>query len=613
MTIRKKLFACLSALALSIMLLATLSFLSMGNSKTALDSIIKDRVVPMRDLKTVADKYAVDIVDASHKARNGNFSFARSAAKVRDGSRMLRQHWKAYRATQITGKEAILAAEAEARMRIADQHVAELQTILNNGDRAALDSFVLNRLYQSIDPVSESIGKLVDLQLQIAERTGNEAAATARTNRDMMIALVIAGIAALAVSLVIISSKVVAPIRRLSETIRGLASQNGNAEVPHLDQQDEIGDIARAVDIFRESVVRGEQEKAVAAAQATEALAAGLAALADGDLTCELKDAFPPAYAKLRSDFNDAAASLRSALAQVTESASGINSGASDIRQASDDLSQRTEQQAASLEETAAAMDEITSMVRSTAERATRADVAVRNARDEAERSGEVVHRAVNAMGGIERTSNEISDIISVIDGIAFQTNLLALNAGVEAARAGDAGKGFAVVASEVRALAQRSAEAAKDVKTRITASSVQVTAGVRLVGETGDALSRIISKIGEINELVSAIATSAEQQATGLQQINTAVAEMDGVTQQNAAMVEEATAAARSLASEVDQMSRQIARFRVGDARTAPASPVHELQQRVAGAVRRGGRTAPPRTAGNSALAVVEDDWSEF
>ena len=612
MTIRNKLFSCLASLAVAIVLLAGVSLWSMHNSKTALDSILQDRVVPMRDLKMVADKYAVDIVDASHKARNGNLSFAQSSAKVRAGLRTLHEHWKAYRATRITGDEAALADEAEARMRIADARVAELQTILDSGDRAALDHFVVTSLYRAIDPVSDSIGKLVDLQLKIAEQTGTNATVTAQTNRTIMIALVLAGIAVLAVSLFIISSKVVAPVKRLSGTIRGLAAQNGTATVPHLDQQDEIGDIARAVDIFRDSVVRAEQDKAAAAAQATEALATGLAALADGDLTCQLNGSFPPAYAKLQSDFNDAAAALRSALSQVTESASGINSGANDIRQASDDLSQRTEQQAASLEETAAAMDEITATVRSTAERAGRADAAMRDARVEAERSGEVVQRAVDAMGGIERTSHEISEIISVIDGIAFQTNLLALNAGVEAARAGDAGKGFAVVASEVRALAQRSAEAAKDVKARITASSVQVTAGVQLVGETGDALGRIIGKIGEINGLVSAIAASAEQQATGLQQINTAVSEMDGVTQQNAAMVEEATAAARSLASEVEEMSRQIARFRVGEAPVGAAVPVAVLRHRPAPAAQRIARPAPPRAVGNTALAVSNDDWSE-
>ncbi len=217
-------------------------------------------------------------------------------------------------------------------------------------------------------------------------------------------------------------------------------------------------------------------------------------------------------------------------------------------------------------------------------------------------------------MGGIERASNEISEIISVIDGIAFQTNLLALNAGVEAARAGDAGKGFAVVASEVRALAQRSADAAKDVKTKITASTEQVEAGVQLVSETGAALNRIIGRIGEISALVGEIAKAAESQATGLQQVNTAVGEMDGVTQQNAAMVEEATAAARSLSAEADELGRQVARFRVGSERPAPASTntVHDLQRHAAEAGRRIARAVPPRGRGSVAVAA-SDDWSEF
>lgn len=349
MTIQRKLFSCLVAFALSLVLLAALSFWNMSNSKATLDTILQDRLAPMRDLKVVADKYAVDIVDASHKARNGNFSFAKSAEKVQSGSRILHEHWKAYRATQISGEEADLASEAESRMRIADERVSELQSILSSGDRSALDDFVLNRLYQSVDPVSETIGKLVELQLKIAGSTGNGATIAAARNRNIMMALILVGIVVLAASLIIISTKVVAPIRRLAATIRGLATQNDTVNVPHLEQKDEIGDIARAVDTFHQAVVGAEQEKALAAAQATEALAIGLSSLAEGDLTIQLKGAFPPAYAKLQADFNDAAAALREALSQVSESASGINNGANDIRQASDDLSQRTEQQAASI------------------------------------------------------------------------------------------------------------------------------------------------------------------------------------------------------------------------------------------------------------------------
>nr|WP_277925945.1 methyl-accepting chemotaxis protein [Sphingomonas sp. JXJ CY 53] len=238
-------------------------------------------------------------------------------------------------------------------------------------------------------------------------------------------------------------------------------------------------------------------------------------------------------------------------------------------------------------------------------------------ARADAEQSGEVVGRAVEAMHGIERSSAEISEIIAVIDGIAFQTNLLALNAGVEAARAGDAGKGFAVVASEVRALAQRSADAAKDVKTRINTSSEQVALGVELVGEAGKALTRINGRINEISGLVADIANSAEQQATGLMQVNTAVGEMDGVTQQNAAMVEEATAAARSLADEAQVMATEVGRFKFADQTgitSVPAnmsrSPVHQLQAKAAAAGRRIART---HRSGSAAVAVASDDWSAF
>ena len=292
--------------------------------------------------------------------------------------------------------------------------------------------------------------------------------------------------------------------------------------------------------------------------------------MAEGDLTASL-EGLPPEYQALADSFEAMRLRMCATLAEVTRSGHQIHSGAQDIREASDDLSMRTEQQAASLEETAAAMDEITATVRSTAEGAARAHRIVSETRDEAAQSGDVVRRAVVAMDHIERSSGEISEIITVIDGISFQTNLLALNAGVEAARAGDAGRGFAVVASEVRALAQRAADAARDVKARITASSTQVQAGVTLVNETGQALQRIIDRIVEINGLVSQIAASAEQQASGLQQVNTAVSEMDSVTQQNAAMVEQATAAARSLSDEAATLAREVARFKL-DAASADA-----------------------------------------
>ncbi len=333
--------------------------------------------------------------------------------------------------------------------------------------------------------------------------------------------------------------------------------------------------------------------------EAVSAIATGLAQLADQDLEQRIDTAFAAEFEPLRIDFNRSLEKLQSTLVQISGSTEVIQSGAGEIAGASDDLSRRTEQQAASLEETAAALDEITATVRRTAEGATHAHEVVAATKGDAERSGEVVGQAVSAMGQIDNSSREISQIIGVIDEIAFQTNLLALNAGVEAARAGDAGRGFAVVASEVRALAQRSADAAKQIKTLISTSSAQVSAGVDLVGETGKSLQRIVSQIAEINSAVSEIAASAQEQSVGLAEVNNAVNQMDQVTQQNAAMVEESAAASHALSSEARDLAQLIGQFKLGGrpsngARSDRAAPhqnaVHAARAKVA-AFAGGGR----------------------
>ncbi|HML29181.1 MAG TPA: methyl-accepting chemotaxis protein, partial [Hyphomicrobium sp.] len=306
-------------------------------------------------------------------------------------------------------------------------------------------------------------------------------------------------------------------------------------------------------------------------------LGTALSELAEGNLETTVYAEFAPEFEKLKRDFNSAASQLRSTIELVKKGAGSIRIGTEEISQASDDLSRRTENQAASLEETAAAVKEITDTVGKTAQGATHARETVSVAKSDAEKSGEIVRKAIAAMNGIETSSKQISQIIGVIDEIAFQTNLLALNAGVEAARAGDAGRGFAVVASEVRALAQRSAEAAKEIKGLISASTGQVAQGVQLVGETGLALTRIVSQVAEINDIVTGIATSANEQAHGLGQVNTAVNEMDQVTQQNAAMVEEATAATQTLAQQTEELVRLVSRFRTGDDTVVEMAPRRE------------------------------------
>ncbi len=343
-------------------------------------------------------------------------------------------------------------------------------------------------------------------------------------------------------------------------------------------------------------------------------LAEALQALSGGDLMQHIDTPFIPTLERLRTDFNGAAEKLRSALQTVAENAGAIAAGAQQIRTASDDLARRTEQQAASVEQTAAALEEITTTVVDSSRRADEAGSLVRQTRENAEHSGTIVRGAVDAMGRIDSSSAEISNIIGVIDEIAFQTNLLALNAGVEAARAGEAGKGFAVVAQEVRELAQRSAKAAKEIKSLITASSSHVKGGVSLVGETGTALGVIVSQVQQINTNVSAIVEAAKEQSLGLKEINTAVNTLDQGTQQNAAMVEEATAAAHSLAKESDALFRLVGQFNIGNHNAAPTSrPVAATapSRRLETPARRVAAKVTAAFHGNA--AVAGDAWEEF
>lgn len=408
------------------------------------------------------------------------------------------------------------------------------------------------------------------------------------------------------------------PIVDMTDAMGRLANGDNTVDIPAMGRGDEIGKMAEAVATFKAAAIEKKKMEEVAAIAAAaqklvvEELSRGLDALAKGNLTHRINADVAPEYKKIRDDFNAALTQLQDAMKTIVSNVQGIRTGAGEISQAADDFSRRTEQQAASLEETAAALDEITATVRKTAEGAGQANNVVGEARTEAERSGEVVRNAVSAMGQIENSSQQIAQIIGVIDEIAFQTNLLALNAGVEAARAGEAGRGFAVVASEVRALAQRSSEAAKEIKALIHASSEQVQSGVDLVSQTGGALQKIVSKVAEISGLVSEIAASAQEQSTGLSQVNTAVNQMDQVTQQNAAMVEESTAASHSLASEAEELSQLVSHFEIGHvAQTHRAPPRAAPKHTPAPAARK------PQPVTRGALALKpqadEDDWKDF
>jgi methyl-accepting chemotaxis protein len=339
----------------------------------------------------------------------------------------------------------------------------------------------------------------------------------------------------------------------------------------------------REVDEERRRASERDREIRAAQALVVDETGRALAALAQGDLTHRIAAAFPEDYGRLKDDFNAAMGELQAAMLSLGAGAASIWEGAGQIATAAGALAQRTERQAASLEETAAALDQVTATVRQSAEGADQAGLVVRAARDGAERSGEVVSRAIVAMGEIEQSSAQISQIIGVIDEIAFQTNLLALNAGVEAARAGDAGRGFAVVAAEVRALAQRSAEAAKEIKILISASSRQVTDGVGLVGQTGDALAGFAAQVLEINALMGGITASAREQAAALAQINDSINQIDQMTQQNAAMAGESTTASQALNQEARDLSQLVGQFRVTGAGAAVSARVSQPPSKAA------------------------------
>jgi methyl-accepting chemotaxis protein len=439
-------------------------------------------------------------------------------------------------------------------------------------------------------------------------------------------------------------------LARLTGTMSRLASGDLNTTVEGESRPDEIGAMAKAVQVFKDNAMKTQalereaQEqrttneeqrrrtaeeqriRAEAMAEATNGLATGLKHLSAGDLTFTLSRPFAEDFESLRADFNAAVDQLRGTLGSVAQATGSIDAGSREISQSADDLSKRTEQQAASLEETAAALDQITTNVANSSKRADEARTVAIQANESARHSGSVVADAVEAMERIEQSSGQISNIIGVIDDIAFQTNLLALNAGVEAARAGEAGKGFAVVAQEVRELAQRSAQAAREIKDLIGKSSVEVETGVKLVSDTGEALKTIERYIVTINEHMNSIATSAREQSTGLAEVNTAVNQMDHVTQQNAAMVEEANAAGATLANESARLRDLVSQFQLGggaSAQTAAlrntasvmaasqpsapvASPARGMVGKIAQALGSSRRSA-------AAAAPSAANWEEF
>ncbi|WP_244631288.1 methyl-accepting chemotaxis protein [Aureimonas sp. ME7] len=526
----------------------------------------------------------------------------------------------------------------------------DLETVIAGASKAAdMGRRNLNddatTIMQTVDPIIASLsGKLTALSENMAKRVESrsyELTTASHTNSYILIGGTLLGaLLGLLAALFVSAKGITGPLRLLSKRMEELAAGRLDTPVEGQERGDEVGVMAKAVQVFKNAANQNRQleveaeanrqaqassrdrQAAIDTAKAEDlrvfvhAVDTGFERLASGDLTARMDGKVASEFEPIRLRFNTAVSTLEDTIGSVVGAVGTIRVGLGEITVAASDLSQRTEQQAASLEQTVAALGEVTRGVNETATAAADAQKTATMAQANAEKGGAIVGRAVVAMGEIERSSSEIGKIIGVIDEIAFQTNLLALNAGVEAARAGEAGKGFAVVAQEVRGLAQRSAEAAKEIKNLIQASTHQVEQGVELVTASGRSLEDIVSGVGTLASVVATIARSAKEQSGSLREVSTAANQMDKVTQQNAAMVEETTAAAQSLSGETEQLAELTVSFRTrhavqggqgGSARAAsprPSQPATPTARRVPQL-----RTV----SSNAAPAASADEWTEF
>jgi len=504
-----------------------------------------------------------------------------------------------------------------------------------------------NKLMVAFDETSDALQKKIertstavdDARRQITAKAA-EAGARQQVLRDRAALFSLAGVVVTFFTcifgVVAINRWAIQPLSWTTFTFNKLVEGDTNYEVYEAGRSDEIGDLGRTYGAFRriarertDAAARIEEQKRTAesererndaekTAKAQEQqrildqLTEGLQRLARQDVSWRMSDDVPAAYAALKTHFNEAMEKLQTAIGAVAEGVGSINSATREIGTAAQDLSRRTEQQAANLERTTSTLQQVMTVVRRNAAGATEAREMVSAAKNEAEKSGAVAQQTIEAMSRIEKSSADIGQILSVIDEIAFQTNLLALNAGVEAARAGEAGRGFAVVASEVRALAQRSADAAREIKNLIQASTNEVGEGVKFVIETRGALERIAAQVVDISAVVSQIAAAATEQANSLQQVNAAITDIDKDTQQNAAMVEETTAATQNLRREIEGVVHAVESFSLGDDRRPVPQAAVARAPRPAATVARthGGAASAARRAPASA---PEDDWNEF
>ncbi|MDH4418690.1 MAG: methyl-accepting chemotaxis protein [Acidovorax sp.] len=583
--ISTRLAALLGALCLLVLLVGGAGLFGMGQSNAGLKSVYDDRVVPLKQIKVVADMYAVNVVDTAHKVRDGAMTPAQGLQSVADARKAIDANWSAYLATHLVPEEAQLIARFKPLQVKADAATETLVGLFKSGDLPALTSYAAKEIYPAIDPLQEVLGQLIEVQLNYAKAEYDSAATRFQTLRALTLAAVVLG-----TLLAVLMGG--AMIRQISRSLRN-------------------------------------------AVQITDAVA-------QGDLTVPIQARGKDEIAQLLGGLTTMRDNLAHVVSGVRANAQGVASASAEIASGNNDLSDRTEQQASALQETAASMEELSSTVKQNADNARQANQLAMSASTVAGQGGDVVAEVVTTMKGINDSSKKIADIISVIDGIAFQTNILALNAAVEAARAGEQGRGFAVVAGEVRNLAQRSAAAAKEIKTLITDSVERVEQGTVLVDKAGTTMTEVVGAIRRVTDIMGEISAASSEQSTGVSQVGEAVTQMDQVTQQNAALVEEMAAAAGSLSHQAQALVGAVAVFKLsadqarasqGATTAAHPAPVAAPTSAARGSGKGAGRTtqnpalalraAPASSVSKAAApapqdrkpvaAGAEDDWESF